>query len=117
MQEEDNHFEKLTDNLKGYVNTRYEIIILKLTQKIADIGSQTIAIILIGLVLSMFLLFINISIALYLSSLLNNNYEGFFIVAGFYLLLLFIFIIGKKRLILTPLRNLIVKQILRDEQA
>lgn len=117
MQEEDNHFEKLTDNLKEYVNTRYDLITLKLTQKVADISSQTVAVILIGMVLSMFLLFVNIAVALYLSSLLNNNYAGFFIVAGFYLLLMLIFIIGKKILILTPIRNLIVKQILHDEQA
>jgi uncharacterized membrane protein len=117
MQEENNHFEKLTDNLKEYVNTRYDIITLKLTQKVANISSQAIAVILIGMVMSMFLLFINIAIALYLSSLLNNNYAGFFIVAGFYLLITLIFIIGKKGLILTPIRNLIVKQILHDEQA
>jgi len=117
MQEENNHFEKLTDNLKEYVNTRYDIITLKLTQKVANISSQAIAVILIGMVMSMFLLFINIAIALYFSSLLNNNYAGFFIVAGFYLLITLIFIIGKKGLILTPIRNLIVKQILHDEQA
>jgi hypothetical protein len=117
MQEENNHFEKLTDNIKEYVNTRYDLITLKLTQKIANIGSQIVAIIIIGTVLSMFLLFVNISIALYLSSVLNNNYAGFFIVTGFYLLLLLIFIIGKKRLILTPISNFIVKQILHDEQA
>jgi len=117
MQEENNHFEKLTDNLKEYVNTRYDLITLKLTQKAADISSQIVAVILIGVVISMFLLFINIAMAFYLSSLLSNNYAGFFIVAGFYLLLTLIFIIGKKKLIITPIRNLIVKQILQDEQA
>ena len=116
MQEESNHFEKLTDNLKEYVNTRYDLITLKLTQKTANISAHTIAVILIGMVMSMFLLFINIAVALYLSSLLNNNYAGFFMVAGFYLLITLIFIIGKRGLILTPIRNLIVKQILHDEQ-
>jgi hypothetical protein len=115
MQEEINHFEKLTYNLKEYVNTRYDIVTLKVTQKVANIGSQTTAIILIGMMVSLFLLFINIAVALYLSSLLNNSYAGFFIVAGFYLVLTLIFILGRKKLIIVPLRNLIVKQILNDE--
>jgi hypothetical protein len=115
MQEENNPFEKLTDNLKEYANMRYDIVTLKITQKAANIGSQTTAILLIGIVMSFFLLFINISVALYLSSLLDSRYIGFFIVAGFYFVLSLIFIIGRKKLIINPLRNLIVKQILNDE--
>lgn len=117
MQEENNPFEKLTDNLKEYANTRYEIITLKVTQKVATIGSQTTAILLIGVLISMFILFINIAVALYLSSILNSQYIGFFIVAGFYFLLALVFIVGRKKLIINPLRNLIVKQILNDEHA
>ena len=115
MQEASNPFENLTENLKEYANTRYDLVTLKITQKAANIGSQTTAILLIGVLIIMFVLFINIAVALYLSSLLNSRYIGFFIVAGFYLLLTLIFIIGRKKLIITPLRNLIVKQILNDE--
>ncbi|HTA61235.1 MAG TPA: phage holin family protein [Bacteroidia bacterium] len=115
MQEEKNPIENLTNNLKEYVNTRYNIVTLTVTQKVAVIGSQTTALILIGMMVSLFLLFINFAVAFYLSSVLNNNYAGFFIVAGFYLLLTLILIIGRKKLIVTPLRNLIVKQILNDE--
>jgi hypothetical protein len=115
MQEENNPFEKLTENLKEYANTRYDIVTLKITQKVANIGSQTISVLLIGMILGLFLLFINLAVALYLSSLLNSKYVGFFIVAGFYFLLTLIFLIGRKKLIINPLRNLIVKQILNDE--
>ena len=115
MQEENNPFEKLTENLKEYANTRYDIVTLKITQKAANIGSQTIAVLLIGIILGLFLLFINLAAALYLSSLLNSKYIGFFIVAGFYFLLTLVFIVARKKLIINPLRNLIVKQILNDE--
>lgn len=115
MQEENNPFEQLTENLKEYANTRYDIITLKITQKTANIGSQTTAILLIGIMLCLFLLFVNIAVALYLSSLLNSRYLGFFIVAGFYFMLTLIFLIGRKKLIINPLRNIIVKQILNDE--
>ena len=115
MQEETNPFDKLTDNLKEYANTRYEIITLQVAQKSANIGAQTTAILLIGMVVSLFLLFINIAVALYLSSVLNSRFFGFFIVAGFYFVLTLIFIIGRKKLIIKPLRNFIVKQILNEE--
>ena len=115
MQEEINNVEKLTENFKEYVNTRYDIVTLKVTQKTADIGSQSVAMILILLFASMFLLFINIAVAFFISSLLKINYAGFFIVAGFYLLLTLIFILFRKKLIAHPLRNLIIKKILNDE--
>jgi hypothetical protein len=115
MQEEINNVEKLTENLKEYLSTRYDILILKVTQQIANIGSKSVAVILIGLFVSMFLLFVNIALAFYISSLLNNTHAGFFIVAGFYLLLAFIIILFRKKLIIVPLRNIIIKQILNDD--
>ena len=117
MEEETNPFEKLTDNLKEYANTRYDIITLKVTQKAANIGSQITTILLIGMMISLFLLFINIGVALYLSAIFNNRYIGFFIVAGFYFVSTLIFVIGRKKLIIDPFRNFIVKQILHDEHA
>ena len=75
MQEEINNVEKLTENFKEYVNTRYDIVTLKVTQKTADIGSQSVAMILILLFASMFLLFINIAVAFFISSLLKINYR------------------------------------------
>src|ERR1017187_8380241 len=110
MKEEKNNFENLTENLKEYVNTRYDIVTLKVTQKAAEISSQTVAILLIGMGISFFLLLTNMALAFYISSLLDNNYVGFFIVAGFYLLLSIILIWSKQKLIIVPLRNFIIKQ-------
>jgi hypothetical protein len=115
MQEEINSVEKLTENFKEYVNTRYDMVTLKVTQKTADIGSQSVAIILILLFASMFLLFINLAAAFFISAIFKINYAGFFIVAGFYLLLSLILILFRKKLVVLPLRNLIVKKILNDE--
>ena len=117
MPEENTQFEILTDNLKEYANTRYEIVTLKIAQKSAKIGAQITTILLIGMMISLFLLFINIAVALYLSAIFNSKYIGFFMVAGFYFVSILIFVIGRKKLIIDPLRNFIVKQILHDEYA
>ena len=71
--------------------------------------------ILMLILFSLFALFINIAVALYLSSVLGNSYGGFFVVAGFYLLLIIVFKIGKNRLVHNPIRNFIVSQILNNE--
>lgn len=113
MQQEISSIEKLIENFKEYANTHYEIATLKATQKAADIGSQSIALILIAVFGSMFLLFINIALAYYISTLLNNTFSGFFIVAGFYFLLTLLIIISRKKMIILPLRNFIIKQILQ----
>ncbi len=115
MQEEINSVEKLTDNLKDYVNTRYEIVTLQASQKAANIGSQSVAIILIAIFGSMFLLFVNIAAAFYISAMMNNNFAGFFIVSGFYFLLTMILILCRKKAVVLPLRNLIIKQILNND--
>ncbi len=116
MQEENNPFEKLTENLKEYVNTRYDLVTLKVTQKVADVSAQSIEFLLVATVISMFFFFINMALGYYISSLLGNSYSGFFIISGFYLLVTIIFLIGKKKLLINPLRNRIIKKILSDEQ-
>jgi len=115
MQEEINSVEKLTDSFKDYVNTRYEIITLQAAQKAANIGSQSIALILIAVFGSMFLLFINIAAAFYISARMNSNFAGFCIVSGFYFLLTLILMLFRKKAVVLPLRNLIIKQILSND--
>ena len=115
MQEDSNTIEKLSDDLKTYVNTQVELVTLKAAQKTADVGSNLVSIIILLFVGSMFLLFINFALAFYLSTLLNNQHAGFFIVAGFYLFLTLIFILFRKKLITIPVRNSIIKQFLGNE--
>lgn len=115
MQEENNPFEKLTTDVKEYVNTCYNLVSLKATQKVAVVGSNTMAFVIIAMVASLFLFFINVALALFISHLLNNQYSGFFIVAGFYFFLTILFLLFGKRILINPIRNRIVRQILNDE--
>lgn len=117
MQEENDPFEKLTENIERYVNTRYDLITLKVTQKAADMSARAVYFLLVITILSMLFFFLNLALAYYLSALLGNSYVGFFIVTGFYLLLTLIFMLGKNKLIIAPIRNFIIKKLLHDEQA
>jgi len=64
----------------------------------------------------MFTLFINIGISLYIGALLKNTALGFFIVSGFYFLLVVAVFIFRKSLIKIPIDNLIIFKLLREEK-
>jgi hypothetical protein len=51
-------------------------------------------------------------VGFYLSALLGDTFSGFGIIAGFYLLISIILLIGRKRLIEKPLRNKIIRKLL-----
>lgn len=64
----------------------------------------------------MFTLFINIGISLYIGALLKNTALGFFIVSGFYFILVIAVYIFRKSLIKIPIDNLIVFKLLKEEK-
>jgi len=113
-QPEKANIEDVVDNLKEYVNTRYELLTLKAGEKTANIGSQLI----LGLVLLfsfvLFVLFLSIGAGFYLAAVLGSAYAGFMLIAGFYLLLILILALFRKGMILKPLRNKIIRELFKE---
>ncbi|WBO84166.1 phage holin family protein [Hymenobacter yonginensis] len=86
--------DNIIGNLKGYLDTRIDLARLEVQQKVkvAMVGTMHGAAMAgIGLV---FFLFLNLFIALLLNEQLDSSYWGFGIVAGFYLVLLIVFLVG-----------------------
>jgi len=110
------NIEEIADSLKVYVNTNLELIKLELTERVSVLGSSLISNLLVWLVIVLFLFFISLGLAFYLSNLLGNNYSGFIIIAGFYLLIGLILILGKKRLVEKPLRDKIIQELLHKNE-
>lgn len=81
----------LISNLTGYVETRLELIKLEIREDIARSVARLTVLVVVIAVLSLFILFFSISIALLIGEYLGY-FEGFAIVAGFYLLLTVIII-------------------------
>ena len=100
----------LTDSLKEYANTNYELIKLEVIDHSSDIISGLISALIVGVTLVLFLLFGSIYAAFYLSDLLEINYIGFAIVGGFYLLVALIFHFNKKSLIENRVCNNFIKR-------
>jgi hypothetical protein len=103
--------EELTDSLKRYATTSYELIKLEATERSSVIGSGIISSILLGIVGIMVALFVSFAAAFYISARLGDTWSGFAIVGGFYLLLLLILAAGRKSLVEKPLRDKIIRNI------
>ncbi len=87
MEDKASLIEPLIERAKEYGQTSYDLIKLKVLDKTADLGSTLVVHSILLIVLSMFLLIINIGIALWFGDILGKSYYGFFIVGVFYLII------------------------------
>jgi|GEM_PF-328046 len=106
--------EDLVDHIKDYLDTRRELFVLKMFNKIFTIVSNTVIGSVLGFLGIVVFLFLSVGAAMWVGSLMENAYTGFFIVAGFYAVLgLFIYLLREK-LIKKPIMDKLVNQMLND---
>lgn len=109
--------EGLSDSLKKYLLLNYEIIKLEVTKKTSEHASSLFSSLMLGIALFLFAFALSMGVGFYLSALLGDTFSGFGIIAGFYLLISIILLIGRKKLIEKPLRNKIIKKLLGNDKA
>ena len=108
--------ELLYEKAEQYSKTSFKLLQLTTIEKTSDVISSLAVIITISILFVMFTLFINIGMGLYIGALLKNTALGFFIVSGFYFLLVVAVFIFRKSLIKIPIDNLIIFKLLREEK-
>lgn len=107
--------EIFTDDFKAYLQSTQELVQMQITERIAVLSARFISHIYIGIAITFCLLFISLSLAFYLSVLLNNTYFGFAIIAGFFMLVLIILYLGRKPLVEKPTSNNIIRKLLNTD--
>ena len=107
--------EDLLKKAMQYVRSSFELIRLQSIEKISDLISSFACIVLIVLLVTLFGLFLNIGLALYLGKILGETYFGFLVVAGIYLLFAILFFVFRKQLILSPLTDLVISKLLKKK--
>jgi pheromone shutdown protein TraB len=112
---ENNKLEILSDGIESYIQTNAELLKLEATARTVAIGSGIISGILLGSIAVIILFFASFAAAIYLSNVIHNNYSGFLIMTGIYSLLLTVLLIGRKRMVEIPLRNLIIRKVFENE--
>lgn len=84
METTTNFIEPLLEKATQYGKTSFELLKLRSLDKTAAISSTLISRFLLAIVVSIFVLTLNIAVALWLGELLGKSYYGFLVVAGFY---------------------------------
>lgn len=112
MQHETNALEDLFGKTTDYLETRAELVRLKAIGKASEMGSSIVSRLIIGIMFLLVLVLLNIGIAIWLGTIVGELYLGFFIVTGFYLLLLIIVYAARKKILKTPVKNLMIKDFL-----
>ncbi|WP_426058445.1 phage holin family protein [Hymenobacter sp. B1770] len=86
--------DSLIGNLTGYLDTRIDLVRLEIQEKVSTMLVGTIHGATLAILGLMFVIFLSIFAGLALNSALDSTFWGFGIVAGFYLLLLVLVLIG-----------------------
>jgi hypothetical protein len=107
--------ETLYESAKTYAETNIEIAKLKAMNKGADLFASFVTRVLSLTAIIIFSLFVNIALSLYLGELFGKSYLGFLAVSGFYLLVYFVIGMFRNPLIKTPIVNLILAKLLKNE--
>lgn len=106
MENIDSLFEKASD----YVETRIELAKLKVTQKSSDVIADLASKLILNGVITVFVLILNIGIALWLGELLGKNYFGFFALAGVYGIVALAAYFLREKWIEEPVTNAVIKK-------
>jgi len=103
--------QQLKDHVGEYVNTYIQITKAKATQT-ASTAASGAAIGIAALVFGIFFLFfLFCGLALWLGALMDNRQAGFFIVAGFFLLLIVLIFALRKKVIVPLIQNAIISKV------
>ncbi|KAB1157722.1 hypothetical protein [Flavobacterium luteum] len=110
-----NELEKLFTLIESYSKTSIKLYKYTTVYKSANILSSLSVKFVLALLFLFFFFFLNIGIAIYLGEYLHKIYYGFFIVAGFYILIALLFLVFKDALIKTPVCNFIISATLNTD--
>ena len=105
--------ESLFEKAEAFGKTTFELSKLRALEKITVVVTSLVSGISLAIILSLFILVLTVGVALLLGDVLGKLYYGFFIVAGFYLVVgaaLYFFL---HTWIKKPVSNLIIKQALQ----
>lgn len=113
MEDKAKSLESLLNSATEYGKTTIELVKLKALDKTSDVVSSVVSHSFVLIILSLFMLFLNLGIAFWLGEILGKIFYGFLIIAGFYLItgVIIYFLMYKwlKKLV----SNYVIKQMLK----
>ena len=115
LQEEFKIIEETADHIRSYVGTRIDKAKLDAAEKASDIASLLLAKMMVAFVFFFFAIFLSDAAAYWIGERLGRVWEGFLLVAGFYLVLSVIIWLGREQLLRIPIMNAIIRQLFHNK--
>jgi len=106
----------LLEKLSDYVETRMEIIALKLTDKATNLVANFLTIVILCIVFGAGVILLSIGAAILINNAMHSNWMGFIIMGILYIIVGLILLATKTKLIHLPILNLFIKAILEVEE-
>ena len=98
-----------------YAETFYKLSLVRLTKKVSDVASGIVNSVLIFFISLCMLLFISFAGAWWLGDVTNSRALGFLLVAGFYLLIILVLVLMRKKVISPFIRNTLIRKIYEEK--
>ena len=96
-------------DLQEYIEIKFDLLRLQTAENISRILSSSVSTVIFICLMCIILLFLSFAAGYFLASLLNSDGLGFLCVAGFYGLILAIFMIFRKQIIQRPIIKAVVR--------
>ena len=112
--QEQSKLEETVESIKDYVNTRYELTVLKTSDKVAHVGSTAFSYLPVVFFTVLTALMLSFALGYYLNTVFHSEFYGFLVVGGVYFVIGFILICVRKKLLAKPFRNKIIKELLKN---
>jgi hypothetical protein len=112
----DQRINEIIDDAKAYTAHQLELVKLEAAEKTARISSELLTYLILGVIGFILLLFASIACGFLIGNALNSVAYGFLTVAGFYMLILIILILGKNQLLKKQLMNFSIKKMFEDAE-
>ena len=105
----------ILNHASDYAETFYKLSLVRLTKKVSDVASVVVNSVLIFFISLCILLFISFAGAWWLGDVTNSRALGFLLIAGFYLLIVFVLILMRKKVISPFIRNTLIRKIYEEK--
>lgn len=112
--EEKSFTARLYEQTEQYVRTTIELYKLKAAKTLSSVFAAVATGFIIWIISLFIILFLSIGTAFYLGELLGKWHYGFFIIAGFYILIAVVIYIYRVKCLTERINNFIIKQIFKE---
>ena len=88
-----NNIDHISDDTKEFIQDHIKLFSIRISAKLARFLGKLSSIFIIGALIMLALAFFTFALAGYLNELMNNEYSGYLIIGGLYILIIFIILI------------------------